>query len=136
MYALYTAVEIPDTKETVGTGWLPPVPDLRDYTVEHKDIAEMAKKLGITGGKPALPAVVDLRPWCSAIENQGNLGSCSAHAGIGIVEYFQKRAHAKNIEGSRLFIYKATRNLMKVTGDSGAWLRNVMGALTLCGRAG
>ena len=80
-----------------------------------------------------LPAIVDLRQWCSPIENQLNLGSCTAHAGIGIVEYFQRRAYGKYIESSRLFVYKATRNLMKVTGDTGACLRNVMGALTLCG---
>ena len=34
---------------------------------------------------------------------------------------------------SRLFIYRATRDLMGVTGDTGAWLRNTMGALVLCG---
>jgi hypothetical protein len=51
---------------------------------------------------------------------------------VGIVEYFQRRAKGKHLEGSRLFVYKATRNLMQVTGDTGAWLRNTMG-LVLCG---
>jgi len=133
MYTLYKEVEILETKETVGTGWLPPMPDLRDYSVEHQDIKNMAKKLGLVGKTLTLPAIVDLRQWCSPIENQLNLGSCTAHAGVGIVEYFQRRAYGKHIESSRLFVYKATRNLMKVTGDTGAWLRNVMGALTLCG---
>ena len=133
MYNLYKKVEILETKETVGTGWLPPMPDLRDYSVEHQDIKNMAKKLGLSGNTLTFPAIVDLRKWCSQIENQLNLGSCTAHAGVGIVEYFQRRAYGKHIEGSRLFVYKATRNLMKVTGDTGAWLRNVMGALTLCG---
>jgi len=133
MYTLYKEVEIPETKERVGTGWLPPIPDLRDYSVEHKDIKDMAKKLRLADKTLSLPATVDLRPWCSAIENQQNLGSCTAHASVGIVEYFQRKAYAKHIEGSRLFVYKTTRNLMKVTGDTGAWLRNVMGALVLCG---
>lgn len=134
MYTLYKEVEILETKETVGTGWLPPMPDLRDYSVDHQDIKNMAKKLGLAGKTLTLPAIVDLRQWCSPIENQLNLGSCTAHASVGIVEYFQRRAYVgKHIEGSRLFVYKATRNLMKVTGDTGAWLRNVMGALTLCG---
>jgi C1A family cysteine protease len=134
MCTLYSKeVEILETKETVGTGWLPPMPDLRDYSVEHQDIKNMAKNLGLVGKTLTLPAIVDLRQWCSSIENQLNLGSCTAHAGVGIVEYFQRRAYGKHIEGSRLFVYKATRNLMKVTGDTGAWLRNVMGALTLCG---
>jgi C1A family cysteine protease len=136
MYTLYKKVEILETKETVGTGWLPPMPDLRDYSVEHPDIKNMAKKLGLADKTLTLPAIVDLRQWCSPIENQLTLGSCTAHAGVGIVEYFQRRAYGKHIEGSRLFVYKTTRNLMEVTGDTGAWLRNVMGALTLCGVPG
>lgn len=136
MYAMYKQVEIPETKETFGTGWLPPLPDLRDYTEEHPDIAEMTKKLGIPPTKevtPALPTKPDLRKWCSEIENQKNLGSCTAHAAIGVVEYFEIRAFGRHIEGSRLFVYKTTRNLMGVVGDTGAWLRNTMGALVLCG---
>jgi C1A family cysteine protease len=134
MYALYKEVELPVTREKVGTGWLPPLPDLRDYTVEQSDIMAMAEKLGL-GPKaaPTLKDTIDLRPFCTPIENQMQLGSCTAHAGMGIVEYFERRAHANYIDGSRLFLYKTTRNLMGVTGDTGAWLRNVMGALVLCG---
>jgi C1A family cysteine protease len=134
MYELYEPVTIPDTLETKGTGWLPPVPDLRDYTEDQGDIPDMAKKLGIAAGAPtALPSSVDLRRWCSPIEDQENLGSCTAHAGVGVVEYFQIRGFGKHIDGSRLFVYKVTRNLMGVTGDTGAWLRNTMGALAMCG---
>ena len=136
MYAMYKEVEIPETKEMVGTGWLPPLPDLRDYTEEHPEITRMAKKLGISPTKKvtsSLPNKVDLRQWCSPIENQGALGSCTAHAALGIVEYFECRAFDKHIDGSRLFVYKTTRNLMGVVGDTGAWLRNTMGALVLCG---
>jgi len=95
----------------------------------------MNKKLRLPKGKElkSLPATIDLRSWCSPIENQKSLGSCTAHAAVGIVEYFQRRAFNKHLEGSRLFIYKTTRNLMQVTGDAGAWLRNTIGALTLCG---
>ncbi len=132
---MYKCVEIPEAGQLVGTGWLPPLPDLRDYTDTHPEIAEMNKKLRLPKGKElkSLPATVDLRSWCSPVENQKSLGSCTAHAAAGIVEYFQRRAFNKHLEGSRLFIYKTTRNLMQVTGDAGAWLRNTMGALTLCG---
>ncbi len=135
MYETYELVTIPEADHPVGTGWLPPLPDLRDYTDVQPEIAPMAKKLGIAPGKSlkALPPSVDLRPWCSPIENQKNLGSCTAHAAVGVVEYFQRRGFGKHIEGSRLFVYKTTRNLMQVTGDTGAWLRNTMGALVLCG---
>jgi C1A family cysteine protease len=135
MYAAYEPVELPELGQTVGTGWLPPLPDLRDFTEEEPKITEMAKKLGLPKVKSlkALPPTVDLSGWCSKIENQKKLGSCTAHAAVGIVEYFQNRAFGKYLEGSRLFVYKATRNLMQVTGDKGAWLRNTMGALVLCG---
>ncbi len=39
------------------------------------------------------------------------------------------------MEGSRLFLYKTTRNLMQVKGDAGAWSRSTMSALALCGVA-
>ena len=121
MYRMYKPVEIPGVGQ-FGTGWLPPMPDLRDYTDAHPDIAPMSKKLGL--GKGAAPKgpppAVDLRAWCSPIENQQNLGSCSAHAAVGIVEYFERRAFGKYLDGSRLFVYKVTRDLLQVTGDTGA----------------
>jgi len=76
---------------------------------------------------------VDLTEWCSPVENQGSIGACTAHAASGVIEYFQRRAYEEHLEASRLFIYKTTRNLMGVTGDTGGWLRNTMGALVLCG---
>jgi C1A family cysteine protease len=81
----------------------------------------------------APPTSVDLRQWCSPIEDQEQLGSCTANAAAGIVEYFERRAFGRHVDASRLFIYKSTRNLLGLVGDTGAWLRNTMGALTLCG---
>lgn len=136
MSMFYLNPLLAETSERVGTGWLPPLPDLRDYTHDSPDIAAMAKTLKI-GGKitslKAIPGAVDLRPWCSPIEDQKNLGSCTANAAVGVVEYFQRRAFGLHINGSRLFVYKVTRNLMGVTGDTGAWLRNTMGALAMGG---
>lgn len=135
MYSMYSSLDIPELGHAVGTGWLPPLPDLRDFTDKQPEIADMANNLGLFEVKKlkALPTTVDLRTWCSPIESQKNLGSCTAHAAVGIVEYFQRRAYGKYLEGSRLFVYKTTRNLMQITGDTGAWLRNTMGALVLCG---
>jgi len=153
MNTTYTQAEVPGSRETVSTGWLPPVPDLRDYTIDHAEIAEMSESLGFSPeiaemslkefGSPTnpdeapafpwMPIKMDLRPDCSPIENQGHLGSCTAQAAVGVVEYFEKRGFDRHVDGSRLFVYKTTRNLMGVTGDTGAWLRNTMGALVLCG---
>jgi C1A family cysteine protease len=129
-------VEIPETEEKVGTGWLPPLPDFRDYTLEHPNIAPIAEKLGVSlalKSPPLISASIDLRSYCSPVENQGALGSCTAHAGVGVVEYFERRAFRRHIDGSRIFVYKVTRNLMGVVGDTGAWLRTTMGALRLFG---
>jgi C1A family cysteine protease len=126
-------VTLSELNETVGTGWLPPLPDLRDYTTDKKEIKELTRKLRIGSSGLKQSAVVDLRQWCTPVENQGSLGSCTAHAGIGVVEYFENRSFGTYSEGSRLFLYKTTRNLMQTKGDTGAWLRNTMGALVLCG---
>ena len=130
---------IPSIQQVRGTGWLPPPVDPRDFTAEAPAIADVRTVLEtkLEQHRPealaAPPVSVDLRPWCSPIEDQGGLGSCTANAAMGVVEYFERRAHGKHIDGSRLFVYKTTRNLMGVTGDTGAWLRNAMGALATCG---
>jgi C1A family cysteine protease len=135
MKTLYGKLILTETNQLVGTGWLPPKPDLRDYTKDQKEIKAISKKLGIGDHKKQAPPSVDLRKWCSPVENQGSLGSCTANAGVGIVEYYEKRAFDKHLDASRLFLYKTTRNLMQVTGDAGGFLRSTMGALSLCGVA-
>ncbi|MFM7793157.1 MAG: C1 family peptidase [Microcystis panniformis] len=127
-------------------GWLPDYPDIRDVTFQSErvpsklqalgqpSVKQMLAKVGATTSAPAaLPAGVDLRPWCSPIEDQKTIGSCTAHAGVGLVEYFERRAFGKHLDASRLFLYKVTRNLLKWTGDTGAFLRSTMYALTLFG---
>lgn len=134
------------TVETFGMGWLRDYPDYRDYTIEQDQVPRrlqalgqtdsikaMRTKIGVATPAKAAPPTADLRPWCSPMEDQGNLGSCTAHAGVGLVEYFERRAFGAHLDASRLFLYKVTRNLMKETGDTGAYLRTTAGALTLFG---
>jgi len=130
-----------------GMGWLPDYPDFRDYTVEKKEVPAKLKALGqrdsikamlkqvgvVDAKKITLPASVDLTAWCSPIEDQGSLGSCTANATVGLVEYFERKAFGKYNDASRLFLYKASRNLLQWSGDSGAFLRSAAGALTLFG---
>ncbi|HUH64353.1 MAG TPA: C1 family peptidase [Terracidiphilus sp.] len=129
-------VGIPEVGLIVGTGWLPDRPDLRDYTDEHPVVLKMIEPLGIVKAKKAmkaLPPAVDLRQWCSPVENQGSLGACTANAAVGVVEYYENRGFGKYIDGSRLFVYKTTRNLLGWAGDTGAFLRTTMGALAMFG---
>jgi len=135
-------------KMEMGMGWIRDNPDLRDYTAEKDTVADglkilgqensiksMLKKVDVVEPKKAitLPTAVDLRAWCSPIENQGALGSCTANAGVSVVEYFEKRAFGTYLNASRLFLYKVTRNLLGWTGDTGAYLRTTMGSLVLFG---
>ena len=132
-----------------GMGWLPDVPKPNDYSEDHPDVAALLAKTklaaranapahGAQGAQaaaaaPAASASVDLRPWFSPIEDQGHLGSCTANAAAGLLEYFERRAHGNYIDASRLFIYKAERDLLGWTGDTGAYLRTAMEALVLFG---
>ena len=134
------------TARPLALGWLRDLPDFRDYTMhqdepptrlQHTDarsIRTMLAEIGtLDAPLGALPPVVDLRAWMSPIEDQGSLGSCTANAAAGMVEYYERRAFGRHTDCSRLFLYKATRNLLHWTGDTGAFLRTTMGALALFG---
>lgn len=115
-----------------GMGWIPDYPDFRDYTEETEEVKSVIGMSRISKGKSS-PVSVDLREWCSPIEDQGALGSCTAHAGVGVIEYYERKSFGRHIDASRLFLYKVTRNLMKMKGDTGAYLRTTMGAMVLFG---
>ena len=95
-------------------GWLPDLPDQRDLT--YAAIAAPPKKL---------PTSVDLRPDCSSVENQGQLGSCTANALAGGLEFLEKKAGKPPTDLSRLFIYYNERSIEgTVAQDAGGMLRD------------
>jgi len=96
-------------------------------------VSKMLDETRFKTSPSSLPGTVDLRAWFSPIEDQGDLGSCTANAGVGILEYFERRAFGRYIDASRLFLYKATRDLLHWTGDTGAYLRTTMQAMTTFG---
>lgn len=115
-------------------GWRRDLPDIRDYDENRKEVASiLAKSKPLKKARAALPSKVDLREWFSPVEDQGAIGSCTANAGVGLMEYFQSRAYAEYVDGSRLFLYKATRTLDGQQGDVGAFLRTTMKAMALFG---
>lgn len=115
-------------------GWHRDLPDFRDYTASTETVSKiLAKSSVLKKVKKALPTSVDLRKFCSPIENQGSLGSCTAHAGVGMIEYFERHAFGKHIDASHLFLYKVTRKLLNFNGDDGAYLRDTMKAMVLFG---
>ena len=72
-----------DAMERLGMGWLPDLPDFRDYTAEQDEVDDklkllgqkdsiktMLKKVGASKSvKAPLPASTDLRVWCSPVED-------------------------------------------------------------------
>jgi C1A family cysteine protease len=85
----------------------------------------------------ALPLMVNNRYWCSAVDDQGELGSCTSEAWSGLLEYNQCAnglggKFFKNL--SRLFIYYNERVIENtVNEDSGAELRDGAKALATYG---
>src|SRR5512136_1829682 len=102
------------TVRSHGYGWVPDLPDQRDY------------KFGVLYKIPAkLPAAIDLRSQCSPVEDQGNLGSCTANALAGALEFLERKDKVTFADLSRLFIYYNERVIEHtVNTDSGAMLRD------------
>lgn len=71
-------------------GWLPDYPSFKDYTPQTKNIAPLFKKVDLDDAlkvkilKTSLLSKQDLRKWCSPLEDQGQLRSCTANAGLGL----------------------------------------------------
>jgi len=95
-------------------GWIPDLPDHRDqlYTAPLQYLQ-------------ALPPSVDLRPKCPPVYDQGQLGSCTANAIAGAIEFDLMKQDAQVFTPSRLFIYYNERAIEgTVDSDSGAMIRD------------
>lgn len=114
-----------------GLGWTPDFPDIRDHTLSTPSVAHV---LGPTAAPlKVAPAQVDLEAGFSPVEDQGPIGSCTAQAGGGLLEYYERAALGRHVDVSQLFLYKVTRKLLGWTGDTGAYLRTTMKAMALFG---
>ena len=95
-------------------GWVPDLPDHRDYLY-----------WSVRSAPRVLPVRVDLRRLCSEVEDQGDLGSCTANALAGALEYLEKKDKVPCADLSRLFIYYNERVIEhSVQSDSGAMIRD------------
>jgi C1A family cysteine protease len=97
-------------------GWVPDLPDHRDH-LYAAPVMELK----------ALPSKVDLRPSCpNEVYDQGQLGSCTANAIAGAIEFDQLKQKLPDVfTPSRLFIYYNERVIEgTVDSDSGAQIRD------------
>jgi C1A family cysteine protease len=103
-----------NTKLRRSYGWVPDLPDKRD--IMYGAVKRIPAKL---------PKSVDLRNFCSPVEDQGNLGSCTANALAGALEFLEIKDKVAFEDLSRLFIYYNERVIENtVDSDSGAMIRD------------
>jgi C1A family cysteine protease len=104
----------PMNRHFLSYGWLPDLPDQRDFS--YAAPAPLLKKLA--------PAI-DLRPQCPPVYDQGQLGSCTANAIGGAIEFELMKQKAAVFMPSRLFIYYNERVIENtVNTDNGAQIRD------------
>ena len=95
-------------------GWAPDIPDQRDFY--YAAPAPIQRNL---------PALIDLTALCPPVYDQGQLGSCTANAIAGAIEFEQGKQKQSEFIPSRLFIYYNERVVEgTVDSDSGAQLRD------------
>ncbi len=108
------AVPTPADRNTAWYGWRPDTPDARDRL--YAAIAQPPKQL---------PRRVDLRAHCPPVETQGLIGSCTAHALVGNLEFLAQRSGRRARHLSRLFVYYNARVIEGTAAtDDGAMIRN------------
>lgn len=110
-----------------GMGWRRDTPDFRDYTPERSPVCELLA--GLPAARSQRPSKIDLRDFFRPVEDQESRNCSTACACLGLVEYFKERAYGHAQRSSRQFLYRTTRRLMGLRGDSGADLRTTLKAL-------
>lgn len=100
------------------------MPDHRDFKFSALRVAPPT----------AVPPKVDLRALMPPIQDQGDLGSCTAHATVAMLEHNTIEIGQPLVPLSRLFAYYNARAVENSTAsDSGAMLRDVISALAATG---
>ena len=111
-----------DKNGHILNGWIPQEKDARDFSYLQIAIAKVAA------------AKSDLRPGCSPVENQSNLGACVYNAGIGALEFLEIKNKEKFVDKSRLFAYYCAReDNGHVNEDTGDTIRHSMKILAKFG---
>lgn len=92
--------------------------------------SDLKYSAGIHFKREELPVRVDLRPFCSDVEDQGQLGSCVANASTSAFEFLEVKHKKRFIDFSRLFVYYNTREMENsVDEDAGCMIRDAVKSL-------
>jgi C1A family cysteine protease len=120
----------------------------QDLIDKNQDLIDLDKTF-------QLPSNIDLQKWFCKVPDQESIPTCTAHAGIALMEYFQNRISedidysTKDSYLSWRFLYKVTRNLMlkkrvdeqlhkngqrkRLSETDGATIRQTLKAMALFG---
>jgi len=72
-----------------------------------------------------IPSKIDLRQYCSPVDDQGQISSCTGNAIAGAIDLIDNKTESKIIRVSRLFIYYQERLLEgDISSDNGAYIRD------------
>ncbi|HLN28193.1 MAG TPA: C1 family peptidase [Gemmataceae bacterium] len=100
-------------RKTKRYGWIPDLPDQRDFTY------------AVSAPVANIPSSVDLRDKCPPVYDQGQLGSCTANAIAGALEFEMMKQGLNAFIPSRLFIYYNERAMEgTIPTDAGAMIRD------------
>lgn len=106
-------------------GWRPDAPDHRDF---HYGVVLRAKE------ELPIPDQVDLTSTMPEVQNQGAVGSCTAHAAVAVMEHNMIVQQRPLSLLSRLFAYYNARDLEDAAlFDNGATLRDMISGLARYG---
>ncbi|MFQ5980872.1 MAG: C1 family peptidase [Candidatus Heimdallarchaeota archaeon] len=115
-------------------GWQEDPPDDRDWTPERTEVRNLFRDpiYGLQPQEETYERHVDLLKHFSPIEHQGGLQSCTAHTGVGLLEYFERKTRLFHADASRLFLFYVTRVIVMgrpPDEDKGTDLRATMVAM-------
>jgi C1A family cysteine protease len=99
---------------------------------DHRDFGIASSPVLLT----SLPASFDLESYCGAVRDQGDEGSCTAHAGVGMREFLARKYMPPSAPVlSPAFLYYVERQLdgSLDQGDCGSFGRTAMRAMNQFG---
>lgn len=107
-------------------GWRPDPTDFRDYPFPEPPALFVS----------LLPKRSSLRRFMPPVEDQGQIGSCTANASVAMIEYLERRRYGLHTDLSRLFTYYNARKYGGNVGeDTGAHIRDALRSLVHEGAA-
>lgn len=103
-----------------GLGWHPDLPDPRDYTPEHEQVARL---LGQLKARRRPASQVDWREFCPAPNDHARAEASAADACLGLTGYFLRCATGEVLDPSAMFIHQAAQRVQGWRGSGRCELR-------------